>query len=96
MNNYLERRKARQMKAVVAAMKIKDMQGGFDVGQNMDHVRIAALGAVAECRGLWAFLIARGMATEKQRQDFLDKGYDEMLAQIDAVAGAVMLQTAGH
>lgn len=89
----LERRKARQMKAVIAAAKVKDMQGGLDVDQNMDHVRIAALGAVAECRGLWAFLIARGLATEKQRQDFLDRGYDDMLAQIDSAASAVLLDT---
>jgi hypothetical protein len=96
LNNELERRKARQMKAVVAAMKIAQMQGGLDVTENMQHIRIAALGSLAETRGLWQFLIDRGMATEKQRQDYLDKGYDQMLAQIDSAAGAVMLQTPGH
>jgi len=92
----LERRKSRQMKAVTAGMLIQQRLGTLDTREAVEHVRIAALASVAECRGLWAFLVERGLATEAQRQDYLDRGYGEMLAQVEASASSIYVQTPGR
>lgn len=86
-----ERRKSRQLKAVTAGMTIAKQLGGLDTRESVEHVRIAALGAVAECRALWMFLKDKGLATEAQYQDYLDKGYDMLLAQVDAKASEIMV-----
>lgn len=91
---YAGRRKARQMKAVSAGMLIADRLGPG--GQSVGEVRIAALGAIAEARAVWAFLIERGMATEAQRQDYLDKGYDSVLNQVQGKAAEIMVHDAGR
>lgn len=90
-DNYEGRRKSRQMKAVAAGMIIARQVGGLDTRECLEHVRIAALSAIAESRAMWAFLIERGMATEKQRQDYLDKGFDSVLAQVEGKAAEIMV-----
>jgi hypothetical protein len=86
-----ERRKTRQMKAVMAGVEIAKRLGGMDTRQAVEHVRIASLGAVAECRALWLFLKDRGIATEEQYQDYLDKGFDSVLAQVEGKVSEIMV-----
>jgi len=88
-----DRRAARMHKAVMAGMMIQQKLGGIDVRESIEHVRIASLASLAECRGLWRFLIERGLASEAQYQDYMDKGYAEVLAQIEAAATQVYV---GH
>lgn len=91
VDKYAARRHARQMKAVQAGMAIARQVGGLDVRESVEHVRIAALSSIAESRAVWAFLLERGIATEKQHQDYLDKGFDSVLAQIEGKAAEVMV-----
>lgn len=91
MSDELARRKARQLKCTVAGMHIQQRLGGLDTRQQVEHVRIAALAAIAETRSLWTFLIERGLATEAMRQDYLDKGYDSLLAQVEGKAAELMV-----
>ena len=86
-----ERRKARQMQAVTAGVLIAQRLGGLDTREAVEHVRIAALGAVAECRAVWMFLRESGLATDAQYQDYLDKGYSAVLAQVESAAGQIMV-----
>lgn len=88
----LERRKARQMKAVMAGMKIRERLGAIDTREAVEHVRIAALASVAECRALWRFMLERGIATQAEYEDYLDKGYDDVLAQVDGKAAEIYVE----
>jgi len=88
------RRKTRQMKAVMAGMTIQKRLGAMESREAVEHVRIASIAAIAECRALWAFLVERGIATEEQREDYLDKGYDSVLTQIDDKAAELYVE--GH
>jgi hypothetical protein len=87
----LDRRKARQMKAVTAGMLIQQRMGGGNPDDRIAETRIAALAAVAECRALWRFMRERGLATEQQYEDYLDKGYDEVLAQVESAATDILV-----
>lgn len=87
-----ERQRARQMKAVQAGMTIQRQIGVMDPHAAVEHVRIAALAAIAETRGMWRFLVERGIATEAQRQDYLDKGYDELLDQVNGKAAEIYVE----
>ena len=91
------RRRGRQMKAVMAGQLIAKRLGALNTHESVEHVRIASLASIAECRALWRFLIERGMATEAQREDYLDKGYDEVLAQVEGKAAEIYVEgTQGH
>lgn len=85
----IARQRARQMKAVTAGLTIQRQIGMMDTREAVEHVRIAALAAIAETRGMWRFLVERGLATEAQRQDYLDKGYDELLDQVNGKAAEI-------
>jgi hypothetical protein len=85
-----ERRRSRMMKCAHAAMQIAQRSGGLSAIDRAEEIRVAALAAIAETRSLWFFLIERGMATEAQRQDYLDKGYDDMLRQVDEYLGTLV------
>lgn len=85
------RRKARQMKLVSAGMLVARKCEGLDTREAVEHVRIAAMAAIAECRGMWAFLVERGIATQGEREDYLDKGYELMLAQVEQRTSDVMV-----
>jgi hypothetical protein len=92
-----DRRRNRQMKAVMAGMKIRERLGSIDTRDSVEHVRIASLAAISETRALWRFMIERGFATEAQREDYLDKGYDEVLAQVEGKAAEIYVEGAqGH
>lgn len=90
----ITRQRARQMKAVTAGMVIQRQIGMMDTREAVEHVRIAALAAIAETRGMWRFLVERGLATEAQRQDYLDKGYDELLDQVNGKAAEIYVEGA--
>jgi hypothetical protein len=85
------RRKARQLKVVCAGMKIQERLGAIGTREAVEHVRIAALASIAECNALWLFLKERGLATEEQYQDYLDKGYEGVLAKVDGKAAELMV-----
>lgn len=87
-NEELGRRRLRQLKVVHAAELIRVRMGPG--ANNVDDIRIAALSAIAEARGVWAFLIAKGIATERERQDFLDHGFDSILDQVENAAAQIM------
>lgn len=89
-----DRRRARQLKAVMAGQLIQRRLGAIDTREAVEHVRIASLAAIAECRAMWRFMIERGLATEAQREDYLDKGYDEVLAQIEGKAAEIYVEGA--
>jgi hypothetical protein len=89
-----ERQRARQLKAVTAGMTIQRQIGLMDTRDSVEHVRIAALAAIAETRGMWRFLVERGLATEAQRQDYLDKGYDDLLEQVNGKAAEIYVEGA--
>lgn len=91
-----DRRAARALKAVMAGRLIAERLGPMTSSAKVEEVRIACLGAVAECRGIWDFLIARGIATEEQRQDFLDRGYDSVLEQVQGAASKIFVHDAGN
>lgn len=86
-----ERRKVRQMKITMAGMAIGQRLGGLDSREAVEHVRIAALSAIAECRAVWQFLKDKGLATEANYQDSLDRGYDSVLAQVQDRASEIMV-----
>jgi hypothetical protein len=85
------RRKARQLKIVAAGMRIAERLGHQDPGEAVSEIRIAALAAVAESRAVWAFLKDTGFATETQYQDYLDKGYDSVTAQVEGKAAEILV-----
>lgn len=88
----MDRRKTRQLKVVSAGMLIAERLGTQDTKQAVTEVRIAALAAVAESRSVWMYLKDRGLATESQYQDYLDKGYDEVLAQVEGKASEILVR----
>lgn len=89
-----ERRRARQMKAVMAGQLIQRRLGAIDTREAVEHVRIASLAAIAECRAVWRFLLDRGLVTEDMRENYLDRGYDEVLAQIEGKAAEIYVEGA--
>lgn len=79
-----QRRAQRQLKCFQAAKLIQSRLGGKagDTNERLEHVRIAALSAVAECRATMHALVVKGIATEREVQEFLDWGYDNLLDQL--------------
>jgi hypothetical protein len=92
-----ERRIGRQQKCFQAATIIREKLGGSAgaLEERMEHVRVAALGAVAEARAVMHILKAKGLINERDEQDALDWGYDSLLAQLSAGQGARIFE-AGH
>lgn len=102
MNQFeLEQRRAsRQLKCFVAAKMVREIMGlpdprpGTDAAR-VEEVRQAALSAMADARACMRALKVRGFITEAEEQDFLDWGYDSILAQLEAGRAAKVLE-AGH
>lgn len=92
-----ERRVMRQQKCFQAAIIIREKLGGSSgpVEERMEHIRVAALGAVAEARSVMHALRVKGLITEREEQDALDWGYESLLAQLSAGQGAKVFE-AGH
>lgn len=78
-----------------AAVMIRQSLGGSAgaLEERMEHIRIAALGAVADSRAVFIALRAKGIINEKEEQFFLDQGYKAVLDQI--AAGVKAMQTTG-
>lgn len=92
-----QRRAARQMKCFHAAMMIKSrLDGSTKTDERLEHVRIAALGAVAEARAVLHAMVLKGVLTDREAQDCLDWGYDDLLAQIGGGLGAKIFEEGGH
>lgn len=85
-----ERRKARQLLVVSAALTIKRRSTALTNEQRSDEIRVVALAANAEMRAVWAFLKDRGFVSEEEYQDYLDKGYHSLLEQIEGKAAEIL------
>ena len=84
-----QRRASRQLKCFSAAQLERKIKGLPEPKPHTDAMRIeevrqAALSGLAESRAALQALIAKGIITEDERQDFLDWGYDSILAQLSA------------
>ena len=78
----LERRASRQAMVANAAFTLSERTGSLTDRQLLNEMLVVALSSQAECRGVWAALMAKGIITEAQRQDFLDAGYMDLMKQI--------------
>lgn len=87
-----ERRRARQQRVAVAGMTLARRLATLDTRQAVDEVRIGLIAAIAETRAMWRFMIERGLATDAEREDYLDKGYQEVLDQIEGKAGEIFVE----
>lgn len=94
LTEFERRRIQRQQMCFQAGMLIRDKLGGSigPIEERLEHVRIAALGAVAEARSVMHALIAKGLITEREREDFLDLGYQSLLAQISSGQGGKVFE----
>lgn len=91
MNEIEERGRRRAQWAFLALTKWRQQHGAPQI----EHLLLAGFSGAAECRGLWAFLIERGLATEAQHQDYLDKGWREFLDQQENQAAKIFVTEAG-
>ena len=93
-----QRRLARQQKCFQACVIIRDKLGGSvgPVEERLEHVRVAALGAVCEARAVMHALRVKKVISEREEQDFLDWGYQCVLEQITGGAGAKIFEEGGH
>ncbi len=87
-----ERQKRRVLIAFSTLNAIVERTGTSSV----EHVHIAALTAIAEGRGLWQFLLDKGLATEAQHQDYLDRGYADLQRQVNEQASKIYVSEAGN
>jgi hypothetical protein len=96
IDEFARRRIARQQMCFQAATIIRDKLGGSigPIEERLEHIRVAALGSVAESRAVMHALVAKGLITEREREDFLDLGYQSLLAQITNGQGAKVFD--GH
>ena len=97
ISEFDRRRLARQQLCFQAGVIIRDKLGGSQgpLEERMEHIRIAALGAVAEARAVMHALVAKHLITEREREDFLDLGYQSLLAQISNGQGTKVFEP-GH
>lgn len=91
MSDLEARRKGRQLKIVTAAMTIRRRVGKATAEEAM----VATMGTVSEMKGLWQCLLDKGLVTETQRQDYLDRGADELLRQVEGKASELQLEVGG-
>jgi hypothetical protein len=91
-----QRRAGRQMKIVMAGRKINQMLGPRTSADRIEDIRVAALGAVAEARAVMMALVAKGILTEAEREDFLDMGYTSVLDQVSNAAGKIFVESGGY
>ena len=86
---------AKRHRAMIAFDIVRQIQERTGAS-SVEHVHIAAITAIADTRGLWAFLVAKGLATEAEHQAFLDRGYEDLRAQVEAQASKIYVETAGR
>lgn len=87
---YEGRRRARQLKLYTAVTLINQRVGNVTLEESISHVQIAALSSLAETRGLWEFMLKRGLITKEAHQDYLDMGHELVLAAIEQRAAKVI------
>lgn len=92
MNDYEERGRRRALMAFRGLQEWRKQNG---VPQ-LEHVLLAAFSGIAEVHGVWAFLVDKGIATEAERQDYLDKGWKLFLDQQSATASKIFIAEAGR
>ena len=63
---------------------------------SVEHVHLAALTAIADTRALWRFMLDKGLATDAQHQDYLDRGYEELRAQVEREASKIYVAEGGN
>jgi len=82
---YEDRRKSRQIKLVAGAMQLRERYAAITATTDakLDEMRLVCLSAEAGNRALWLFMKAKGMVSEAERQDWLDKGVNDLLDQIN-------------
>jgi len=88
----------RQQKCWQAAVIIREKLGGSngELEERMEHVRVAALGSVAEARAVMHILRMKKIITEREEQDALDWGYDSLLSQLQAGQGSKLFEVGGN
>ena len=93
-----DRRKSRQIKAVMAGMKIAERLGKGTPSERVEEIRIVCLSALAECRATRFLLERKGLTTSAESEDALDAAFDDLLAQIDGKAAEVIVHgsLSGH
>lgn len=93
-----QRRLMRQQKCFQSATLIREKLGGAlgPIEERLEHVRVAALGAVAEARSVMHALRLKGLITEREEQDCLDWGYQSLLQQVAYGDSAKIFEESGH
>lgn len=91
-----ERRQARQLMAFEAAMTIRKSVGALNIHEDIDTVRVATLGAIAETRALFTCLIHKGLITQAEYEDYLDAGYRLLLDQVNGKANQIFVTEPGR
>lgn len=92
MSEASERPKRRANWAFLALNRWRQQHGVPQI----EHMLLAGFAGAAETRGLWAFLIERGLATEEQHQDYLDKGWRLFLDQQESQASKIHVVEGGN
>jgi len=87
---YDDRRKSRQMRIISGAAMLAQRSLATGNRQLIEECRIVCLSAEAGNRALWLFMKAKGLVTEDERQDWLDRGVLDLLDQIEGKAAEVM------
>lgn len=80
-----QRRQVRQFKAFKAMRMIQERTGAVVP----EHVMVASLSSIAEARSVWDFLVSKGLASARQREEFLDKAFDDLLALTESQASKI-------
>ena len=85
------RRKSRAFKIFNLSMLMERRIGKADVMQ----VQQTGLAIIAEMKGLWQALLDKGIITEAQRQDYLDRGVDSLAHQVESKASEIDVESSG-
>jgi hypothetical protein len=92
-----ERKKVRQMHLAGAAITLRERFRGLPGSDPMFELLVVALGAEAGNRALMHALLAKGLITERERQDFLDAGTRDLCDQVHGQATKIgVLEGAGR
>lgn len=82
-----QRQATRQARVFNAHQLITKQTGNVSTKDSAMFAQIAALGAAAEAKGVMHALVAKGIITSDEQQDFLDMGVKSLLDQITGGSG---------
>jgi hypothetical protein len=94
--NFDDRKRARQLQLATAAMTLKERFKGLPGSDPLFELLTVALGAEAATRGVMHALVAKGLITERERQDFLDAGVRDLCDQVHSQGQKIDVVEAGH